>query len=193
MILASIGWNNTLCDQHGFRQTQTAITSFYTIKEGFKLNYITPILGKPWSIPMEFPLYQWIVSLFVLITQINLDQAGRLVTLLFFYLSLIPIYYLLGYFVSDKSHRLVFLSLLLASPFYVFWSRAFMIESLALFLSLCFLLLFVRNLTRPAPLTYLAACAAGALAAITKITSFSSLFFPEPKSAAHLRKTSLPS
>ena len=87
VIFASVGWNNTLYGWHGFRQTQTAITSYYTIKEGFKLNYITPILGRPWSIPMEFPLYQWIVSVLVLITRINLDQAGRLITLLFFYLS----------------------------------------------------------------------------------------------------------
>ena len=27
----------------------------------FRLAYETPVLGKPWSIPMEFPLYQWTV------------------------------------------------------------------------------------------------------------------------------------
>ncbi|MHC4076625.1 MAG: glycosyl transferase, partial [Planctomycetota bacterium] len=178
VILASVGWNNTLCGWHGFRQTQTAITSYYTIKEGFKLNYVTPVLGKPWSIPMEFPLFQWIVAVVVLITGINLDQAGRLVSLIFFYLSLIPIYHLLAYLVTNKSHRLLFLCLILASPYYIFWSRCFMIESLALFLGLVFLVLFVRSLLKPSLLTLAAASIAGALAALTKITTLVVFLLP---------------
>jgi hypothetical protein len=41
------------------------------------LAYETPVWGYPWSIPMEFPIYQWIVALFGLIG-IPIETAGRL-------------------------------------------------------------------------------------------------------------------
>ena len=115
-----VGWNNTICDMHCFRQTQTAISTYYLIKEGFRINYITPVLGKPWAIPMEFPLYQWITAAFAIVSKINLDQAGRFISLLFFYSSLLPLYYLLSLFIVKRTHILVFLCLLLASPVYIF-------------------------------------------------------------------------
>lgn len=96
---SSIGWHNPITDAHGFRQTHTAITSYYFITEGFKLDYITPVLGPPWSIPLEFPIYQIIVSIIAVIFTTPLDQTGRFVNLLFFYLSLVPLYALLGYFI----------------------------------------------------------------------------------------------
>lgn len=172
LMLSLVGWENSLSDRHGFRQTQTAITTYYVIKDGFRLDYITPILGKPWSIPFEFPLYQWIVAAFVLISRIHLEQAGRFISLAFFYLSLIPIYQLLGYFVTNKSHRLTFLCLLLASPIYIFWPRTFMIESLAVFLSLVFLDVAARAVIDRKPVMLLSACALGGLAVLVKTTTF---------------------
>ena len=55
---AALGWHNGL-SIHNFRQTQTAITSYYMIRGGPFLKYETPVFGVPWSIPFEFPLYQW--------------------------------------------------------------------------------------------------------------------------------------
>lgn len=167
-----VGWGNTICDVHCFRQTQTAISTYYLIKEGFKINYITPVLGKPWAIPMEFPLYQWIVAAFAIITKINLDQAGRFISLSFFYFSLIPLYYLLSLFIAKRAHILVFLCLVLASPVYIFWSRTFMIESLALFLNLTFLVAVVKTANKPGPNKMLIASVVGILAALSKITTF---------------------
>ena len=85
--ISLIGWNNNILDQYGFRQAQTAISTYYTIKDGFALRYITPVLGAPWSIPFEFPLFQWIVAGLVLIFKTPLDQTGRFVSLFFFYSS----------------------------------------------------------------------------------------------------------
>src|SRR5690242_16322451 len=48
-----------ILEAHAFRQTQTAITSFWFCRTGFKLAYETPVAGYPWSIPYEFPLYQY--------------------------------------------------------------------------------------------------------------------------------------
>lgn len=62
LLLTTRGWNLPILDAHAFRQTQTALTSYWFVQEGFKLDYITPVLGPPWEIPLEFPLYQWIAA-----------------------------------------------------------------------------------------------------------------------------------
>ncbi len=172
LYFSLIGWNNSILDLYGSRQSQTAITTYYTIKEGFRLDYITPVLGKPWSIPMEFPLYQWIVALFVKITKYNLDQAGRLVSLTFFYLSLIPAYFLISDYIKNKGHRFIVLSLILANPIYIFWSRTFMIESLALFLGLTYLCIGRIALKRGSNGWLFLVAIFGILAALTKATTF---------------------
>lgn len=47
LLTASVGWNHTLSDMHGFRQTKTAITSYYFMQGGPFLGYETPVLGAP--------------------------------------------------------------------------------------------------------------------------------------------------
>jgi hypothetical protein len=51
--------NQPLIDRHEFRQTQTALSALF-MQPGLEglLNYETPVLGAPWSIPFEFPLFQ---------------------------------------------------------------------------------------------------------------------------------------
>jgi hypothetical protein len=168
----SVGWNHTLSDVHGFRQAQTAISTYYTVKEGFCLDYITPVLGKPWSIPMEFPLFQWVTAVVVKATGMGLDRAGRLMSLVFFYLSFVPLYVILKHMVQKKRHIPVFFCIILASPTYIFWSRTFMIESLALFLSLVYVAAIVSAVARFRWGMLAFACAAGTLAGLTKVTTF---------------------
>ncbi|HLP08436.1 MAG TPA: hypothetical protein VK178_09730, partial [Opitutaceae bacterium] len=55
------GWEIPGLLGHGFRQAQTALSIDAMKQDGFRLDYATPVLGKPWAIPMEFPLYQWLV------------------------------------------------------------------------------------------------------------------------------------
>ena len=76
----SCGWTHNLLDAHGFRQTQTAISTYYLLKGSSVLAYETPVLGPPWSIPFEFPLYQWLVALAVAVLDLNIESAGRLVS-----------------------------------------------------------------------------------------------------------------
>lgn len=172
-----IGWNNPLLDQHGFRQTQTAITTFYTVMEGFRLDYITPVLGAPWSIPFEFPLYQWIVAIFVIIFKTPIDQTGRFVSLTFFYLSLLPLGLILKIYFKKISYVLIVLSFVLLNPIYLFWSRAYMIESLALFLGLLFVWLVIIALRTNKWLFIILAIIVGSLSALVKITTFFALGF----------------
>jgi uncharacterized membrane protein (DUF373 family) len=89
----SIGFDFTLLDMHGFRQTQTAI-SVWSMKSGSLLFYETPVLGAPFSIPFELPVYHWCV-LIINLTGVPLDQAGRLVSIAFFILIILGLYRLL--------------------------------------------------------------------------------------------------
>ena len=165
------GWNNPLIDVHAFRQTQTAISVFYLLKGSPWLAYETPVLGVPWSIPLEFPLYQGIVAILVKLLQTPIDQTGRFVSAFFFYLSLIPIYVILSYLQVARAFRWLFLSLFLASPLYLFWARTFMIESTALFFSLAYLACIAVYFRDKSPILALLACLCGIAASLTKVTT----------------------
>ena len=133
------GWNNLPVDGHEFRQTQTAISIRYLIEDGVKLDYDTPILGKPWAVPLEFPLYQGAVAVLARTTGLPLVQSGRAVGILAFYLALPAVYLLLGRLRVPRSRRLLLLTLLLSSPLYLYYTRTIMIESTALCLGTWFL------------------------------------------------------
>ena len=173
----TVGWNNPLLDRHSFRQTQTAISSFYMVGTAPRLNYETPILGPPWSIPLEFPLYQWIVAAIVTVAKTPLDQTGRFVSTMFFLLTMIPANYLLVRLRFSRSMRLMILSLALASPFYIYWSRSFMVESTAMFLSMSYLATVVSTIqAERRAYTVIGSTVLGTLAALVKITTFAPFF-----------------
>ena len=158
---------------HAFRQAQTAISTYYTIEEGFTIKYITPVLGAPWSIPLEFPFYQWIVALTVLMLKTPLERTGRFVSLLFFYLSMLPIYSIVGYFIKEKKYKYIILSCILVNPIYVFWSQTFMIESVALFWSVLFVWGTAKALEHHNKISYIIiGVMAGTLSGVTKVTTF---------------------
>jgi hypothetical protein len=175
-----VGWYNSILDMHSFRQTQTAI-SVHSLEEGASIfAYETPVLGPPWSIPIELPIYQSLVAELRHISDAALEQRGRFISALLFYATLFPLYFCLGAFNVRRVHRTVILGLFAASPFYIFWSRCFMIESTALFLSMTYLALVLRVLKgrshRYALLWLYAAIAiAGGLAGTVKVTTYAGI------------------
>ena len=169
-------WNDRLLDLHSFRQTQTAISSYYMMRSRPTLAYETPVLGPPWSIPFEFPLYQWIVAAVASTNLVALDQAGRLVGIAFFLLTLIPAYSLLSSLRIPGPTRLALLAPVLVSPFYIYWSRSFLIESTGLFLAVCYTATVVRYLRAPRVTTALGSIVFGSLAALVKVTTFAPWF-----------------
>jgi hypothetical protein len=173
---ASIGWDNTLNDRHSFRQSQTATTAYYMVGKPFKLAYETPVLGKPWAIPMEFPLYQWIVARVVGGLGTPLDQTGRFVSLVFFLLTNIPLYWLVRAVGVSSRHAWVPLMLFTISPFYIFWSRTFMIESTALFFSMAYLAAAVEAAKSGLRWVVVIAVVLGVMAALVKVTTFLGYF-----------------
>jgi hypothetical protein len=172
VIAISTGWTHTINDEHGFRQAQTAITIDSLVKGGPWIAYETPVLGPPWSVPFEFPLYQWITALVVLVFRLSVEEAGRGVSVGFFYASLIPSYFFLRRLKFTRAQTLIFLSLVLASPIYLFWSRTVMIESCVLFFSILYLALAAEYLHKPRIVTGAFLLASGITAAMVKITTF---------------------
>ncbi|HEY1303188.1 MAG TPA: hypothetical protein VGF24_06545 [Vicinamibacterales bacterium] len=167
----SAGWAHNLLDLHGFRQTQTAISAYYLAAGSPFFAYETPVLGPPWSIPFEFPLYQEVVAVLVSSLHLNLESAGRLVSVSFFYLTLLPFLDVLRSLGVALRDRLIFVCFLLVSPLYLFWSRTFMIESTALFFSIAYLALSMRFVSHHRRWSWLGALICGCLGGLVKLTT----------------------
>jgi hypothetical protein len=130
-------------DQFAFRQTQTALTAYWMMRDGFSLAYETPVAGPPWSIPLEFPLYQALVAGASRLLHLPLDVAGRVTSFVFLALTLVPARRITRSLGLAPAVFPVFAALLLSSPLYLYWGRSFMIETTAVFFAVagiaCFL------------------------------------------------------
>ncbi len=133
--------NEPILELHAFRQTQTALTSFWVCHGDFRLAYWTPVGGYPWSIPFEFPIYQWLVALIACPFDLNLDPVGRLVSYAFWIACLAPVWRICRQFFDTLAplYFWTFAALFLCTPLYLFWGRVFLMESAALFFSLYFI------------------------------------------------------
>ena len=167
-------WDKPLLDMHSFRQTQTAISTYYMADDvRVFFDYTTPVLGKPWQIPMELPIYQWLVARLYTITGMELDHAGKVVSILFWFLCAWPMWRLLKVLGLSSASCANCLSLVFSSPLYLYWGRAFMMESVAMFLSLCMTSLFYSGYKRGRNEFILFGIIFGCLAALTKVTTWS--------------------
>ena len=176
VMVMSIGWRHPITDVHGFRQTQTAFTAYFMVGHAPKFAYETPLFGPPWSIPFELPVFQWIVAGIVSVINSPLDQTGRFVSIVFFLMTLLPAYHILKLLFVPVSTRYIILSLLVISPFYIFWSRTCMIESTALFLSMTYLALAMSYFRKPHFWIGLFTVITGVLAGCVKVTTFFPFF-----------------
>jgi hypothetical protein len=173
-----VGFHHTIYDFHGFRQAQTAISAEY-MRDGSFFHYETPVLGPPWFVPFEFPLYQWIVASIADHFSTKLDETGRAISILFFYLSFFPLASILRRLRFRPIQIAAILALVAVSPLYIFVSRLFMIESTALFLSLVYVDQVFRMTLGEKPWRYRNAILAaifGVLAGVVKITTFAPYF-----------------
>lgn len=172
----TVGYHHSLYDEHGFRQTQTAITAYFLAKGGAFFAYETPLLGPPWTIPFELPVYQWLVAKLHLLTQTPLIESGRWVGRMFFWLALIPLYFIYRQLQLRPAARWLGLALYLLSPLYLFWSRTFLIESTALFFALAYFACFLAALNSPTLILLGLLSACGVLAGTIKVTTAFTFF-----------------
>lgn len=140
-LLAGLLWFGTLqqplIDRHEFRQTQTALSALF-MQPGLEglLRYETPVVGAPWSIPFEFPLFQWLARQVASISGLDLSSSGRLLSVLFGLGCLWPATRLMHRFSLSFTAIGLFIALYCTSSIYLLWNRAFLMESTALFFTL---------------------------------------------------------
>lgn len=155
---------------HEFRQSQTAIISHYIDKEdNFGLLYEMPVLGKPWvAILLEVPIYEWSVVGLSRLTGWEHVIAARTISIACFYMTLGAVWLLLGQLGVARAKRLLFCALILTTPVYIFYSRAFLMDSMALMGSVWWLYAFVRVMQDRSWRWLLVAVATGSVAALVK-------------------------
>ncbi len=179
VVLISALWAMTrelekpLLDLHAFRQTQTAISAYYMAEDaGCFFDYITPVLGKPWSIPMELPFYQWIVARWHNLSGIGLDQSGKAISIALWFACIWPVWRLLGSLGQTIGQRCLALLILYSSPLYLYWGRSFTIESTGLFLSLGMVACVYNGYAKRSWHWLLAGLTFGVVAALCKVTTW---------------------
>lgn len=175
----SVGWESKSLPGVEYRQAQTALSAYWIQQENnFSLAYPTPVLGKPWSVPMEFPLYQWSVVLTGRATGWGLTKSGRAVSVACFYLLLPAVFLLLGRWRVAPGRRGLVLALLATCPFYIFYARAFLIETMALMFAVWFWVAFERAIKTRRASWLVLAIVAGAGAGLVKVTTFLLFLLP---------------
>ncbi len=159
-----------LLEHHSFRQTQTAITTYWLMQGGDFFRYLTPLFGAPWTIPLEFPLFQQLVAFICECTGLPIDFTGRLLSLIFFYGACVPIILCLRKY--GWPAVIIAVALFLTAPINLFFSRTFLIETFATMLALsalCSYILFLRS-GKSGYLWVLVLV--GTLAGLQKVTTF---------------------
>ena len=138
-----------IIDNYSFRQAQTAISAEYLFEHGVHLfNYETPVLGKPWAIPFEFPTYQALVKLISTATSQSLSQVGRITNSASILLSALACISILSRNRVKELYIIIFSALLATSQTYLYYGRSFLIDGTALLLTLAaaFYYIDLRNL-----------------------------------------------
>lgn len=172
VVLATRNFSSGFLVGHEFRQTQTAISAYFIQQEGnYSLAYPTPVLGKPWAVPFEFPLYQWSVAKLSSITGWPIHVSGRLLSLLGFYLALPALWRLLAEAGVERRGRWLVLGVVVTAPLHIFYSRAVLIESFALAFALWFLAAFCHWMRTRSPGWLVVAALCGAGAVLVKVTT----------------------
>lgn len=173
-------WGVGFMAGHEFRQAQTAIVSYYIDQQNnFSLLYETPILGKPWvSILLEVPIYEWSVVGVSRLFDIPHVIAARTVSLLCFYLMLPAWYLLMKRLGLSHPRRLFVLAFVLTCPVYIYYSRAFLMESMVLMCCAWFLLGFVRAMDERKWSWLAVTIVAGTGAALIKSITFAVWLLP---------------
>ncbi|MEA2621408.1 MAG: hypothetical protein QOH61_318 [Chloroflexota bacterium] len=183
---------------HPFRQTQTAYVALLFHEHGIDLLHARlPVLGPPFEVPLELPLFQALASV-VMNAGVAPDLALRLTAMAFFFLTA----GLLWAFVrriSSGTAAMAALILFVASPFALVWSRAQLIEYMATAAALAWLLFAMRWRDSGGRWAWLLAVGSGCVALLVKVTTGAFWILPllayraapradGPKGASRLRR-----
>jgi hypothetical protein len=119
-----------LLEKHAFRQTQTAWTAREFDERGIDLLHPKlPVLGEPFEVPFEFPLYQALATVPMKLG-VGEDASLRLTSLACFLLTALLLYGLVRYVAGPVSAVATVVAFAF-TPLALLWSRTSMIEYLA--------------------------------------------------------------
>ena len=159
-----------LVEAHAFRQTQTAYTAVIYHRQGIDLFQTPlPILGPPWVVPLEFPLFQAIAAL-VMDVGVPAEIALRGTSLFFFLISMILLWEIVRLEMGTRTAAVAVVAYGLA-PLGLLWSRTSMIETIAVAGALGAVLEAIRWDRSGGRVHLAAAIVIGTLAALIKITT----------------------
>ena len=159
-----------LVEAHAFRQTQTAYTALEYHRHGIDLLQTPlPVLGPPWVVPFEFPLFQAIAAL-VMDAGVPSDLALRLTSLVFFLLSAFLLVLIVRREAGERVAGIAVIAFMIA-PLGLLWSRTSTIESLAVAASLASVLGALRWDRGGSRRDFALAIVFGAIASLVKVTT----------------------
>ena len=164
-----------LLDLHSFRQCQTAISVPWLAEDldpRRMLVYETPILGAPWRVPFELPLYQWCAAVLHRATGWSVELSCRSVALAFHLACLWPLWRLVRLGGGSARTWKILASLFLLAPVLHHWSRTALIETTAVYLSLEFLASMAAWSCAGGGWRLAVASAWATLAVLVKVTTF---------------------
>jgi len=134
--------NSLSARPYGSREAQTAISVLW-LDLARPWAYETPIIGAPWQMPMEFPVFHMFVRVLYDLTG-NMEASGFLVSVAFFFISLFFLGKILRLLGANARTVTIFHTLSLFSPLYLYWTNTFMIETV----SIAFAAIFAWGLLR---------------------------------------------
>ena len=159
-----------LVEMHGFRQTQTAWSAVLFAQQGIDLLHPqVPVLGPPFALPLEFPLFQAMAAP-LLRLGLPVEPVLRGLDLLWFTVSALLVY-LIGRRLAGRRTALISLIAFTFSPFAILWSRTALVEYLAVAAGLAVLYFTMLALDRRSWRWTAAAAIAGAIALTVKDTT----------------------
>ncbi len=159
-----------LLEAHSFRQTQTAIQTLEFHESGISLlRPMVPVLGSPWTIPFEFPLFQALASV-PMSWGIGADAANRLTALGFFIVTAGSLWALIR-LIAGRRIAAIAVVVFTFSPFAMLWSRASLIEYLATAAALGWVISAIRWRQSSNWRWAIAGSLLGAIAATVKVTT----------------------
>lgn len=166
-----------LLEAHSFRQTQTAYTALIYHQQGIDLLHPrVPVLGAPFEIAFEFPLFQALASL-VMDLGLAPDAAMRVTGLAMFVLTAALLWRFVAR-LADEWTALVALLAFCFSPLGLLWSRTSMIEYLATAGALGTLYFALRWHEDSRAVWWVAALVAAVIGMLVKPTTFALYALP---------------
>ena len=170
-----------------WRPAQTFMTAFWFNKEGISLfSYQTPVLGPPWQVPLEFPIYQVLGAIIAKLGVHNLTVACHLASLIAFYASSIFLILLcLEYFDSKLAAFLVF-TVYLWLPFDIRYSTDIQIDYTSVAFALGYIYFLKKWLDQPQKYYYgISGIFFGCLSGLVKTTTLAIVIVPSALLVIH--------